>query len=404
MSEDPASAVAGPLLSKGLAGPHIDEYRERIRATVEREIAPLVDVAEREGRFPQGAVASFGSGGLYRERWCGDGDLGRALVIGEELGAAATGGVGIGISVHLESVLAILLANQGTRELCDLTQAALDGREVGCVAFSEKTGGSDITAPATKLLRHGDGFRIIGEKAFVSAGAAADFALVLASDTDVASSHALPATTLVCVPRGGYEVIERLPTLGVRSLETVRIGIDTTIPDTLIVGRRGRGLRIASYGLTHERLAAAAQLIGNLRLVITLAATRLRRRRQFGVALFDHQALRLRLAALHADASLATGGLQALAATVRLSRPAGVRAVAGAKVAIAHLAQRAIAECVHMFGGSAYLEAGTPLARMWRDVMLGRLGGGGDEVLWELVAGGLHGDEEIYRMHVAEEP
>jgi hypothetical protein len=393
-------AAEEPLLSKGLVGAHIDACRGRVRETIEQHITPLVEDAEREARFPAEAIRRLGSDGLYRQRWAGSGDTGMALVIGEQLGATATGGIGIGISVHLESVLAILIAHQTTPELRDITDAALAGRAAGCLALSEQAGGSDITAPATQLQCDGDQFRIVGEKAFVSAGATADFALVLASDSEVGSSHALPSTTLICVPRHGYEVIGQRPALGVRSLQTVRISIDTAVPGELIVGKRGRGLIVATLGLTHERLAGAAQLIGTSKLALTLAATHLRRREQFGVQLFDHQALRLRLAALHAETSLAAGGLLALAATTPLAGPAGARAVAGAKVSIAHLAQRVIAECAHMFGGSGYLEDATPLARLWRDAMLARLGGGADEVLWELVASGLHGDEQLYRQHI----
>ena len=49
-----------------------------------------------------------------------------------------------------------------------------------------------------------------------------------------------------------------------------------------------------------------------------------------------------------------------------------------------------------MLGGRGYLEDMTPLARLWRDVRLGRIGGGTDEMMWELVAGGLQGDDELY--------
>ncbi len=402
MSIAPAvGASTVPLLQAGLLGPQVEVFRKRVRTWVGEQIAPLVLDAEHTRTFPRSAIERLGDSGLAHERWEQGGDLGKSLILGEELGRAATGGVGIGISVHLESVLAILLAHASTDALHERAIAALNGRQIGCLAFSEEDGGSDLTAPRTTIAREKNAWRVAGEKAFVSAGATADFALVLCSQAGHPSSYGMPALTLACVPSSGFEVVEQLDTLGVRSLQTVRLRLDATISDADIVGRPGRGLMIAAYGLTHERFAAAAQLIGGLSLAIDLTATRLHRRRQFGTPLFGHQALRLRLAALDAEVSLARGGLHALAVTAGFKRPSAARAIAGAKVSIARLAERTIAECMHMFGGIGYLESHTPLPRMWRDGLLARLGGGSDEILLELLASGLHGDEEAYDHHLA---
>jgi acyl-ACP dehydrogenase len=53
-------------------------------------------------------------------------------------------------------------------------------------------------------------------------------------------------------------------------------------------------------------------------------------------------------------------------------------------------------ECMHIFGGSGYLLDETPLGTWWRDMKLARVGGGTDEVLWELVAAGMKPDYEGY--------
>src|SRR5439155_7601464 len=67
----------------------------------------------------------------------------------------------------------------------------------------------------------------------------------------------------------------------------------------------------------------------------------------------------------------------------------GTREIAALKVTAARFAEEVMSECMHLFGGPGYLDDETPLSRMWRDCRLARLGGGSDEVMWELVAGGL---------------
>ena len=79
------------------------------------------------------------------------------------------------------------------------------------------------------------------------------------------------------------------------------------------------------------------------------------------------------------------------------------RSVAAAKVTAATLAERVVSDCMQVLGGRGYLEDMTPLARMWRDVRLGRIGGGTDEMMWELVAGGLRGDDAAYDRFVRAE-
>jgi hypothetical protein len=51
---------------------------------------------------------------------------------------------------------------------------------------------------------------------------------------------------------------------------------------------------------------------------------------------------------------------------------------------------------MHLFGGSGYLVDETPIARMWRDFRALRLTAGTDEMMLELVAGGLGSEDEYY--------
>lgn len=116
------------------------------------------------------------------------------------------------------------------------------------------------------------------------------------------------------------------------------------------------------------------------------------KRRQFGHTLYEHQALRMRLADLHARVDLLRYGLAGLAAQGRMD----LRAAAAIKVTAARLGVEVVDECMHIFGGAGYLVDETPLGRWWRDMKLARVGGGTDEVLWELVAAGMRPDYEGY--------
>lgn len=404
-----APGTAGLLLSEGHADPGVAAYRARVAGEIATRVSPLLDEAEATGRFPRAAVAALGESGLLRERWAGGphGDAGRGVVLSEELGRAGLGGVGVGVSVHVEAVLSTLLRFGRSDHLRAVAEDALAGSLVGCLATSEDRVGSDLSGLRTSAVRDGDGWRVRGTKAFVSVGAAADFALVLcrvgtggemdAIDEEQAFDPTIsPPLVLACVPREGLTVARRLAPLGARGLETVRLDVDAHIPDEAILGRPGLGLFVVSWGLTHERLASAAQVLGGAQLGIALAATHMHRRRQFGARLFDHQALRLRIADLASQVEVARLALYALAGSLTGLRPQWARQVAALKVTVARLGERVASECMHVLGGLGYLEDDAPMARMVRDVRLARLGGGSDEMMWELVAAGLPSDEPRY--------
>ncbi|MFE3740121.1 acyl-CoA dehydrogenase family protein [Streptomyces sp. NPDC059134] len=73
-----------------------------------------------------------------------------------------------------------------------------------------------------------------------------------------------------------------------------------------------------------------------------------------------------------------------------------VSTVAALKVTVARLGERVTSECAHIFGGRGYVEDQNPMERLWRDLKVNRLGGGSDEMMWELVAAGFRPDHRLY--------
>jgi alkylation response protein AidB-like acyl-CoA dehydrogenase len=380
----------------------LDEFRARARSVAREHMMPLYAEAEQSGTFPREAFAALGAAGLIRERWRGgpSGDLMRSVILAEELARAGGGGVAIGCTLAMEPIVAALRRHGDSARLKDTLEQVLDGRLVGCFAASEPAGGSDLAGVRTTAEKERDGWRIRGEKKYVSLGPVADFALVLCR-TATADHPAAARLALFLVPASGMRVIKPLQKLGLSSLSTAWMGIDAHVPDEAMMGRPGLGLLVATHALSHERFAAAAQLVGLCLRAIDLATAHLHRRTQFGRPLIEHQALRLRLADLSAQLTVLRHGVYGAASEAPGSPALGTREIAAFKVTAARFAEKVVGECMHLFGGMGYLEDETPLARMYRDVRLARLGGGSDEVMWELVAAGMVPDFAAYDADVA---
>ncbi|MEO8816349.1 MAG: acyl-CoA dehydrogenase family protein, partial [Mycobacterium sp.] len=225
-----------------------------------------------------------------------------------------------------------------------------------------------------------------------SLSSVADHIMVVARGVDGDENSRHGNVLLIAVPTAQVQVQAPYRKVGAGPLDTAAVHIDTWVPADALIARAGTGLAAISWGLAHERMSIAGQVAASCQTVLGITHARMVNRRQFGATLFEHQALRLRIADLQARVDLLRHGLTGIAAQGRLD----LRTAAAVKVTAARLGEEVLGECMHIFGGSGYLIDETPLGRWWRDMKLARVGGGTDEVLWELVAAGMRPDHDGY--------
>jgi alkylation response protein AidB-like acyl-CoA dehydrogenase len=371
------------------------EFTDLLNATFDDQVALWTADAEASERFPRQLIEHLGKSGVFRQKW-GEptqtqADLGKLIALASALGDQMSAGIAVGVSLH-DSAIAILRRFARSDYLREICEQAIDGDTVLCIGASEESGGSDLQICETTISKRDGGFDVRGIKKFVSLSPIADHIIVVARsvDHDAASRHGNVA--LIAVPTAQVDVQPPYRKLSAGPLDTAAVHIDTWVPEDALVARSGTGLAAISWGLAHERVSVAAQVAASCERAIGITLARMMTRRQFGQTLFEHQALRLRIADLSARVSVLRHALTGFAAGGRLD----LRTAAGFKVTAARLGEEVAGECLHIFGGSAFLVDETPLGRWWRDMKLARVGGGTDEVLWELVAAGLKPDFDGY--------
>ncbi|MET7403317.1 acyl-CoA dehydrogenase family protein [Dactylosporangium sp. NPDC005572] len=369
-------------------------YRALLESVFDDQVRAWVAEAEATRRFPRELLRRMGAAGVLAEKW-GDRatpDLAKLNELSYTLGRLGSAGVSVGVSLH-DSAIAILRRFARSATLNAVAERAIRGEAVLCLAASESSGGSDLQIVETQVCTEGDGLRVRGRKKFVSLSPLADYILVVARSVnhDPASRHG--SVALVLVPTDKVAIMPPYATVSAGPLETSAVQIDTWVPADHLIARAGTGLAAVSWGLAHERLSIAGQVAATCNQVLGITLARMQERTQFGRTLFDHQALRLRMADLQARVDMLRHALTGIAGGGQLD----LRTAAAMKVSAARLGEEVVGECMHIFGGSAFLTDETPLARWWRDMKLARVGGGTDEVLWELVAAAMKPDLDGYR-------
>ncbi|MGV0791424.1 mycobactin biosynthesis acyl-ACP dehydrogenase MbtN [Mycolicibacterium sp. XJ1819] len=371
----------------------IEDFRELLDRVFDDRVRTWTAEAEATERFPRHLIEYLGESGVFAAKW-GDHqqpDVARVIELALTLGRLGSAGIAVGVSLH-DSAIAILRRFGKSEHLQTICEQAIRGEAVLCIGASEQSGGSDLQIVETEVRSARDGFEIRGVKKFVSLSPIADHIMVVARsvDHDPASRHGNVA--VIAVPTAQVEVQTPYRKVGAGPLDTAAVHIDTWVPAEALVARAGTGLAAISWGLAHERLSIAGQIASSCQRVIGITLARMTKRRQFGNSLYEHQALRMRMADLQARVDLLRYGLAGMAAEGKLN----LRAAAAVKVTAARLGEEVLSECMHIFGGSGYLVDETPLGRWWRDMKLARVGGGTDEVLWELVAAAMKPDYDDY--------
>lgn len=370
------------------------EFRDLLDRVFDDRVTAWTEKAEESEQFPRDLIAYLGDAGVFAAKWPAgqqNSDVAKVIELARKLGTLGSAGIGVGVGLH-DAAIAVLRRFGKSDYLKEIAEQAIRGETVLCIGASEQSGGSDLQIVGTEIRSVEGGFAVKGIKKFVSLSPIADHVVTVVRhmDHDPDSKHG--SVAVIAVPLSQCEIQTPYRKVGAGPLDTAAVHIDTWVPADALVARAGIGLAAISWGLAQERMSVAGLVSTSAQRVIGITLARMMARRQFGHTLFEHQALRLRLADLQARVDMLRYALDGVAATGKLD----LRTAAAMKVSAARLGEEVVNECMHIFGGSGYLVDETPLGRWWRDMKLARVGGGTDEVLWELVAAAMKPDYDGY--------
>lgn len=373
---------AGPAIDQGF-----EDYLGKVREFTSRW-AGQAPSWERAGHLPPELFADAGESGLFADRWRPGPRAGLPMGIALTRNLAeVNGGASLAVSLHSEAfvhALHIAISRWG----CDFEatyEAALRGLVIGCLALTEPTGGSDAHSLRTLATPVPGGWQLRGEKRYITNAGVATHAIVFAT-VEGTRREALGAF-LVSLNAPGVERVGYFPTLGLLASDTTHLRLDTFVPSHRCVGSPGRGLVVLMGCLQFERVSVSAQLLAAASISFQLSRSFLRRRVQFGSRLIEMQALRHRLADCWTDLCAAEALFHKTVSGV-IGGTAGGGETAVLKLNSARVAARLADEALQFFGGRGYT-SNYPLERIYRDVRLGRIGGGTDEIMREIIGSSL---------------
>ncbi|CAL9409710.1 acyl-CoA dehydrogenase family protein [Streptomyces pilosus] len=354
-----------------------------LRALAEHRLRPLAEKGE-PGRVNRALVAELGTLGLL-SRLFTSGALDLCLMreslargCAEAETALALQGLGAH-PVHAHGTPA-----QRERWLPRVS----DGSAVAAFALSEPGAGSDAAALSLAARPDGpSGWRLTGEKCWISNAPDADFCTVFARTTPGAGARGVTAF-LVPADRPGLTG-SRLDMLSPHPIGTLRFdAVPVTADDVL--GDPDGGFRVAMDTLNLFRPSVGAFAVGMAQAALDATLVHTARREAFGGPLRDLQSVAHQVAemALRTEAAR----LMVYAAATAYDEGAGdvPRRAAMAKLLATETAQYVVDRAVQLHGARA-LQRGHLLEHLYREVRAPRIYEGASEVQRGIIA------KELYK-------
>ncbi|MDH1300518.1 acyl-CoA dehydrogenase family protein [Achromobacter sp. GD03932] len=349
-----------------------DEERWRKQQHADREVW---NKAGRLGLLCVSMPEAYGGGG---------GSFAHEAIVAAEQARAMVHG--FSNNVH-SAILAHYILNYGTEEQKRrwLPRMAT-GELVGAIAMSEPGAGSDLKSVRTTAAKDGGEYVLNGSKTFITNGLHADLVCVVAKTDTQAGARGVSLIMVETQGLPGFRRGRLLEKLGQKSLDTAELFFDGARvgEDCLLGGVEGRGFAQLMQQLPRERLLIAVGAVATMRRAIEETVAYASARQVFGQALIELQNTRFTLAECETVATIAARFVddcieRQLAGTLDLST------AAMAKWWTTQMNCQVIDECLQLHGGYGYMLE-YPIARMYADARVGKIYGGSNEIMKEIIA------------------
>jgi len=288
------------------------EILATVRDFVDKEIIPNANALEHADEYPAAIVKGMAEMGLFGltipEEYGGLGEslLTYALVV-EQI---ARGWMSVSGVINTHFIVAYLLMQHGSEEQKQRLLPKMAAGEVrGAFSMSEPDVGSDVAGIKTKATPDGDGFRLDGQKMWLTNGAQSKVVATLVRDdvTGADGSVYKNMTTFLIEKEAGFGEtrpgltipgkLEKMGYKGVETTEMILDGVQVTGADVLGgPEQRGRGFYQMMDGVEVGRVNVAARACGISIRAFELAAAYAQQRKTFGKPIVEHQAVAFKLA------------------------------------------------------------------------------------------------------------
>lgn len=362
------------------------QIQETFARFCDEEIMPNAAAIDEAHAFPRELFGKLGALGFFGMRYPAavggsDLDLISLCIALEEI---ARGSMSLAGCATMQSLMGTkfleMLGGPDIRER--LLIPALRGEKVGAICMTEPDAGSDLGGIATSASRVEGGYRLKGQKIWVTSAPVADFFTVFARAGEARK------LTIFLIERDfeGLVVGKAIPKMGVWALPTSELALDDCfVPDSHRLSREeGDGEAHLRKLLAEVRIVTGALALGGARGALEEAVRYSAERKQFGKPINAFQAVQTKLAEMATDLEAARR-LVHYAAWLKDAGKPHHREAAMAKLFASEAASQICDKAARILASYGY-SMEFPVQRHLRDIRFTLIGGGTSDILKLIIA------------------
>lgn len=357
-------------------------WKDKAREFAQREVAPVVDAVEKEGKFSMELWEKLKQEGLAalpiptEYGGAGADHISYANVIEEvsKVSASLGGSLSVHTTLCTQTILKFGTDEQKKKYLPSLTS----GDVIGAFALTEPQAGTDAAAMESTAVLDGDDYVLNGTKYFITHATIAGVFIVIAITEPEKGTKGMSAF-IVDGDAPGIRIGKIFDKMGIRSTEHAEVIFeDCRVPKENLLGNEGEGFKIAMITLDSGRIGIASQALGIAQGAMDAAVAYAKERVQFGKPIAALQAIQWMIA----DMAVKVDSARWLTYHAAYLEDRGERfskEAAMAKLAASTIAVDVSRLAIQVHGGYGYM-TDLPVERYYRDAKITEIYEGTSEV------------------------
>ncbi|KAH6918459.1 isovaleryl-CoA dehydrogenase [Coprinopsis sp. MPI-PUGE-AT-0042] len=358
------------------------EFRNAVVDFAQKEIAPRAEEVDKTNTFPSDVWAKFGDMGLLgitcSSKYGGldQGYFQHTLAM--EAISTASGSVALSYGAH-SNLCVNQIHRHGTDKQKDkYLPDLISGQKVGSLAMSETGSGSDVVSMKLRADKIPGGWKLNGNKFWITNGPVASTLVVYAKTSPEKGSKGI---TAFIIEKGfpGFSTSQKLDKFGMRGSDTCELVFeDCEVPEENVLGKVDRGASVLMSGLDLERIVLSGGPLGLMQAAFDYAVEYVHDRKQFGQPVGTFQLMQGKIADMYTKLNASRAYVYAVAKACdrgQISR----RDCAGAILYSTEKAVEVTMEAMQCLGGNGYIND-YPTGRFVRDARLYTVGAGSQEI------------------------
>ena len=370
----------------------LNETQRLIKETAaefaQRRIVPVARENDEKERYPADIVAEMGElgmfGGPIPEEYGGAGlDYISYAIMNEEISKACSS-VRTVLSVQLSLVATTILKWGSEAQKKKYLPKLCAAEWIGCFGLTEPDVGSDAQHLKTFAEKTSGGWKLNGQKIWISNGGVAQLAIVIAQ-TDRENPRKM-AAFLVETDLAGFEARTMHGKLGLRSSNTAELFLaNVEVPEDALMGEVGDGFKVAMSALDNGRYSVGAGCLGIAQGSLEASVAYAKERHTFGKPIAAHQLVQDMIARMVVDID-ASRLLLYRAGELKNAGLPNTRETSIAKYYCSEAALRCANDAIQIHGGMGYSNE-YPVERYMRDARVATIYEGTSQIQKLIIAG-----------------